>query len=277
MSKKRDSSPDGASSVAATSRWMAAARARESERTDRLFCDPLAAVLAGPEGFEWLQDMEAAAGSDVPGRYPVIRTRFFDDFVLDACQRLGVRQVVLAAAGLDTRAFRLQWPARTRRACSITWRDPRCTPSRAGALAHRRRQPPRIGPDEPRPVLLPAGVADADRARPTRSPGTVRDKYSRDFDRAGSLGPAPARDQPRERHRDHQRAAVEDVRSVGFGVSLMIAIVGTDQGGASPGDVVAAARSERWLRSGASDDARAAVSGSRLQSGHHEARLLAVA
>jgi O-methyltransferase involved in polyketide biosynthesis len=54
MSKKRDSSPDGASSVAATSRWMAAARARESERTDRLFCDPLAAVLAGPEGFEWL-------------------------------------------------------------------------------------------------------------------------------------------------------------------------------------------------------------------------------
>jgi len=93
---------------------MAAARARESERTDRLFCDPLAAVLAGPEGFGWLRDMEAAAGSDVPGRYPVIRTRFFDDFLLDACQRLGVRQVVLAAAGLDTRAFRLQWPARTR-------------------------------------------------------------------------------------------------------------------------------------------------------------------
>jgi methyltransferase (TIGR00027 family) len=58
--------------------------------------------------------MEAAAGSDVPGRYPVIRTRFFDDFLLDACQRLAVRQVVLAAAGLDTRAFRLQWPARTR-------------------------------------------------------------------------------------------------------------------------------------------------------------------
>jgi O-methyltransferase involved in polyketide biosynthesis len=30
---------------------MAAARARESERADRLFCDPLAADLAGPEGF----------------------------------------------------------------------------------------------------------------------------------------------------------------------------------------------------------------------------------
>ena len=93
--------------LATTSRWMAAARARESERADRLFDDPLAAALAGPEGFAWLEQMEAAAGSDGPGLYPVIRTRFFDDFVLDACRRLGVRQVVLAAAGLDTRAFRL--------------------------------------------------------------------------------------------------------------------------------------------------------------------------
>jgi O-methyltransferase involved in polyketide biosynthesis len=39
--------------IASTSRWMAAARARESERADRLFCDPLAAALAGPEGFAW--------------------------------------------------------------------------------------------------------------------------------------------------------------------------------------------------------------------------------
>lgn len=97
--------------IAPTSRWMAAARARESERADRLFDDPLAAVLAGPEGFAWLERMESAARSDSPGLYPVIRTRFFDDFLLDACRRLGVRQVVLAAAGLDTRAFRLNWPS----------------------------------------------------------------------------------------------------------------------------------------------------------------------
>jgi methyltransferase (TIGR00027 family) len=44
----------------------------------------------------------------------VIRTRFFDDFLLDACRRSGVRQVVLAAAGLDTRAFRLNWPPQVR-------------------------------------------------------------------------------------------------------------------------------------------------------------------
>jgi methyltransferase (TIGR00027 family) len=96
--------------IAPTSRWMSAARARETERADRLFHDPLAAALAGPEGFAWLERMEAAARSDAPGLYPVIRTRFFDDFVLDACRRLGVRQVVLAAAGMDTRAFRLNWP-----------------------------------------------------------------------------------------------------------------------------------------------------------------------
>ncbi len=96
--------------IAPTSRWMAAARARESERADRLFDDPLAAALAGPEGVAWLEHMESAARSSGPGLYPVIRTRFFDDFLLDACRRLGMRQVVLAAAGLDTRAFRLNWP-----------------------------------------------------------------------------------------------------------------------------------------------------------------------
>jgi methyltransferase (TIGR00027 family) len=93
---------------------MAAARARESERADRLFDDPLAAALAGPEGFAWLERMESAARSGWPGLYPVIRTRFFDDFLVDACRGLGVRQVILAAAGMDTRAFRLDWPSQTR-------------------------------------------------------------------------------------------------------------------------------------------------------------------
>ncbi|HVF01560.1 MAG TPA: class I SAM-dependent methyltransferase, partial [Rubrobacteraceae bacterium] len=53
--------------IAPTSRWMAAARARESERADRLFDDPLAAALAGPEGVAWLERMEAAARSESPG------------------------------------------------------------------------------------------------------------------------------------------------------------------------------------------------------------------
>ena len=42
-----------------------------------------------------------------------IRTRFYDDYLLEACAA-GCRQVVILAAGLDARAFRLDWPAETR-------------------------------------------------------------------------------------------------------------------------------------------------------------------
>ena len=49
-------------------------------------------------------------GSGLP---MVIRTRYFDDWLLRVTGETGIRQVVLLAAGLDTRAFRLAWPAST--------------------------------------------------------------------------------------------------------------------------------------------------------------------
>jgi methyltransferase (TIGR00027 family) len=49
-----------------------------------------------------------------PALYVVVRTRFFDDFLRYPCWRIAVRQVVLLAAGMDARAFRLDWPLRTR-------------------------------------------------------------------------------------------------------------------------------------------------------------------
>ncbi len=101
-------------SVSLTSRWMAAARARESQRLDRLFDDPLAAALAGQEGFAWLDDMERAQPWGEPALYVVVRTRFFDDFLLRASWGAGARQIVLLAAGMDARAFRLDWPPGTR-------------------------------------------------------------------------------------------------------------------------------------------------------------------
>jgi O-methyltransferase involved in polyketide biosynthesis len=85
-------------SVSLTSRWVAAARARESERLDRLFDDPLAAALAGSEGFAWLDHMERAQPWGGPALYVVVRTRFFDDFLLHASWGTGARQVVLLAA-----------------------------------------------------------------------------------------------------------------------------------------------------------------------------------
>lgn len=43
-----------------------------------------------------------------------MRHRFFDDFLMELAASSGIRQVVLLAAGLDIRAFRLDWPAGTR-------------------------------------------------------------------------------------------------------------------------------------------------------------------
>jgi methyltransferase (TIGR00027 family) len=104
--------------VSETALGAAMLRAEESARPDRLFDDALAAafVAAAPEIF--------ADGPD-PGDPEVerlrraltdqlaLRTRFYDDYVLDAT-RDSCRQVVLLGAGLDTRAFRLDWPAGVR-------------------------------------------------------------------------------------------------------------------------------------------------------------------
>lgn len=90
-----------------TAHWIAAARARESERADRLFDDPYASALAGTIGRAVLEASERASGGD--NQFLPIRTRFFDDVLLDDSDRLD--QVVLLGAGFDTRAFRLILPA----------------------------------------------------------------------------------------------------------------------------------------------------------------------
>jgi methyltransferase (TIGR00027 family) len=111
--------PEPLTGVGATALGVARARARESGRPDRLFDDPYAAAfLDGPDA-AWPgtgTPGPAPTGSDTPGRarsalalHAVIRTRFYDDYLLAACDT-GCRQVVLLAAGLDTRAYRLTWP-----------------------------------------------------------------------------------------------------------------------------------------------------------------------
>jgi methyltransferase (TIGR00027 family) len=99
--------------VGATSRLTAAARARETEHSDRLFADPHAAELAGPQGLAALDRHNAARSGGAPLKAnPVfaVRTRFSDDFLMAETTQRRARQVVLLAAGLDTRAFRLRWP-----------------------------------------------------------------------------------------------------------------------------------------------------------------------
>ena len=95
--------------LGSTARWTAGVRARESAREDRLFNDPWAAALAGKEGQTWVEQR-----SDDSVAPMVLRTRFFDDFLQRITRQIAIRQVVLMAAGLDTRAFRLNWPEQTR-------------------------------------------------------------------------------------------------------------------------------------------------------------------
>ncbi len=95
--------------LASTAHWTAAVRAAESRREDRLFDDPLAERLAAEAGAAWIAQRPPA--SVVP---MVIRTRYFDDFLQRVTAEDGIRQVVIMAAGLDTRAFRLAWPEGTR-------------------------------------------------------------------------------------------------------------------------------------------------------------------
>jgi methyltransferase (TIGR00027 family) len=91
--------------VGATALRVAAVRARENLREGRLFADPYAAAFAEPAPpFEGRPGLGAALALHV-----VLRTRFYDEYLLAA----GCRQVVLLAAGLDARAYRLPWPPGT--------------------------------------------------------------------------------------------------------------------------------------------------------------------
>ncbi|WP_225098620.1 SAM-dependent methyltransferase [Streptomyces sp. CoH27] len=95
--------------VSYTAQWTAAARALETERPDRIFADPYARTLAGPTGFALLERY-AGAGT-VP--FLAVRTKYLDTVALEAVAKRSARQVVLVAAGMDTRAWRLDWPEGT--------------------------------------------------------------------------------------------------------------------------------------------------------------------
>jgi methyltransferase (TIGR00027 family) len=108
---------DVPSGVGATAIGVAAMRAAESERQDRLFEDPLARAFVTGAGWPRIgvEDVEPErrAGLIALSAWVSARTRFLDDLLLDATNE-DVRQVVLLGAGLDARAFRLPWPGGVR-------------------------------------------------------------------------------------------------------------------------------------------------------------------
>ncbi len=110
-------------SVGATALGVAAARAAETENDNPLISDPFARVFLDTVGdgvWNWYAAPELPAEvveavPELPLRmqsmvsYFASRTAFFDTFFLDTT-RAGIRQVVILAAGLDARSWRLPWP-----------------------------------------------------------------------------------------------------------------------------------------------------------------------
>jgi methyltransferase (TIGR00027 family) len=110
-----------ASSVGATATMVAASRAVASQGPNPLLDDPLADPLVravGLDPFIRIVDGEIDFEDDpvfnrkARTEQMAVRTRFFDNF-FTAATGDGVRQAVILASGLDTRAYRLRWPAGT--------------------------------------------------------------------------------------------------------------------------------------------------------------------
>jgi len=122
MTRSDTDSWDLASSVGATATMVAAARALATEDTDPIISDPFAAPLVRAVGIDFFT--RVVDGDIEPGDAAVdgtaelqtetdslaVRTRFFDEFFTDAAAA-GIEQSVILAAGLDSRAYRLNWPA----------------------------------------------------------------------------------------------------------------------------------------------------------------------
>jgi methyltransferase (TIGR00027 family) len=124
MARTHDDSWDLASSVGATATMIAAGRAMATKTEHPLINDPFADPLVRAVGLDFFVKMidgsvDFSTVEDAsPARMQAIingvavRTQYFDDYLLAAVDA-GARQVVILASGLDSRAYRLQWPADT--------------------------------------------------------------------------------------------------------------------------------------------------------------------
>ncbi|ORB66836.1 class I SAM-dependent methyltransferase [Mycolicibacterium tusciae] len=118
---------DLASSVGATATMVAAARAIATKADDALIDDPFAEPLVRAVGVDFFtklasgelraEDLDVDHASVGMARMTdnmAVRTKFFDEFFTSATGgEVGIRQAVILASGLDSRAYRLAWPAGT--------------------------------------------------------------------------------------------------------------------------------------------------------------------
>jgi len=125
MARTDNDTWDLASSVGATATMVAAARAMATTADNALINDPFAEPLVRAVGVDFFtrlvtgelrpEDLDSDSESVGMQRMTdnmAVRTKFFDEFFLTATQA-GIRQAVILASGLDSRAYRLAWPAGT--------------------------------------------------------------------------------------------------------------------------------------------------------------------
>jgi methyltransferase (TIGR00027 family) len=106
-------------SVGATATMVAAARAAATRRGQPIINDPFAEPLVRAVGLDVFTriavgELDANEAEGFPRMIDTFaaRARFYDDYLTEATGA-GIRQVVIVAAGLDSRAYRLAWPAGT--------------------------------------------------------------------------------------------------------------------------------------------------------------------
>jgi methyltransferase (TIGR00027 family) len=109
---------DITTSVGSTALFVATARALEAQKPDPLAVDPYAEVfcraVGGPaadvlDGKAPEHPLKTSDFGEHFVNFQGARTKYFDEYFRQAAAA-GVRQVVILAAGLDSRAYRLAWP-----------------------------------------------------------------------------------------------------------------------------------------------------------------------
>ena len=112
---------DITTSVGSTALFVATARALEAQKPQPLAVDPYAEIfcraVGGPaadvlDGTVPDHPLKSADFGEHFVNFQGARTKYFDEYFRRAAES-GVRQVVILAAGLDSRAYRLDWPAGT--------------------------------------------------------------------------------------------------------------------------------------------------------------------
>jgi methyltransferase (TIGR00027 family) len=124
MARTDNDTWDLARSVGATATGVAVGRALASKAPNALINDPLAEPLVRAVGVDFFTrlasgelDPAEVDGDSLWGMTRMtdmmaVRTKFFDDFFVQATNS-GARQAVILASGLDARAYRLPWPKGT--------------------------------------------------------------------------------------------------------------------------------------------------------------------